>query len=661
MKKTTEKWLEKARSAINNGDLNSARKYIQKIKNNNNNADALNILALCHAMSNELSKAEILFQQSINLSKPTEGLLTNLALAQLHQKKTALAITSFLKAEQLNPSSYETIKNIAICYDYISDQKNAIKYAKKAYKIKTEEPEIINILAKNAYYNNDTNRSITFFKHSLSLQPQQPYIYKLLADAHTAIKKYDEAENTLLQALNIFSDNIYLRNSLGTFYEIRNRQNEALVQYEQILKNHSDNTFAISAKARALISLKKFSISESFLLQAHKIHPENPEIGAELCNYFILKKSYEKAYELSKKILLSINNNELITENIALAHSTACRLTNRFDEAKNILTTIIEKKGTNPTQLESFYFSMGDILDKMKQYDDAFHYYKTANEIVSRPTDIQYYEKILIDISTSINKNFLDSKKISGNKTTLPVFIVGMPRSGTSLVEQIISSHPKAFGAGELTHLWTIGNTISGAMNLIDYTKNLTCISQEEITEFSKKYIQEISALTNNDLRITDKLPHNFMHIGLIELLFPNAKIIHCQRHPFDTCLSIYFKKFNDNHVYSKSLEELSRFYKQYMALMKHWNEVSSLPILTVKYEDMVVNRELESRRIIKHLDLDWSDDVLHYFNSDRVIMTPSHHQASKPIYTDSMYRWKHYKEHLNELTKVLGDPLKYM
>jgi len=155
-------------------------------------------------------------------------------------------------------------------------------------------------------------------------------------------------------------------------------------------------------------------------------------------------------------------------------------------------------------------------------------------------------------------------------------------------------------------------------------------------------------------------MPHNFMQLGLIERLFPNAAVIHCQRHPFDTCLSIYFRRINENHGYARKLGDLARFYKKYMELMEHWKKVSSLQILDVQYEKMVTEQQSESEKLISHIGLDWSDSVLNYHKSDRIIMTPSSHQASKPIYTSSMYRWKNYRKHIGPLIDILGQPEQY-
>jgi len=649
--------LASARNLINTGNISSAQSYIKKIKNYKNNAEAIYLLAVCHAMSNEHGKAESLFKKTIKMSSATAPVLVNLGLTQMHQKKFSDAIQSFSQALSHNNNDYDAIRNLSVSYKQINDHANAEIFANKAISLRPADPQIINIMASTALYDNRSHEAIQLYTQSLKLNAEQPHIYTQLSNAYNISKDYDNAEKILRYAINKFPDTIALNGYLARFFESRNRKFDALSEYENILSINKSNISATSAKARVLISLEKFDDAELILNKAHKEHPESHEVTSELCNYFILTKHYEDAYQVSKKYISTIDNIQHVPENIILSHSMACRYSKRPDEARATLTQCIKGNKSTPEMLESLYFLLADILDSEKQYDEAFNYYKKANSAIPRPSDILYYETIMDDIINTVDRKFLKNLGTSNNNSSIPVFIVGMPRSGTSLVEQIISCHPDVYGAGELTDLWKIGNSISGAMNLVDYTRKLADITYDELNQFSCSYLNSLTNLSNDAQRISDKLPHNFIHIGLIELLFPNAKIIHCQRHPFDTCLSIYFRKFNDKHVYAQSLSELARFYKHYESLMDHWKKNSSLSILTVNYEDMVKNQEDETRKIINHLDLSWNDKVLNYYDSKRVIMTPSSHQANKPIYTDSMYRWRHYENHIKDLTDIFGMP----
>ncbi len=652
--------LEDARLALNKGDIANARQFIYRIKNYRNNPETLYLLALCHAMNNEYSEAEKLFSGTINISPPSDVLLGNLGLAQLHQQKIKAAIKSFLGALKINPDYYDALVNLASCYDHVNNLENAIVYANKAHNINPDNPVILNILARQSMASNNTKKSIILFTKSLKLQTNQPQIYTQLSNAYLLTKNYDLAENILIKGLKILTENLYLLNSLGVFYASRNRHQEAIKQFDKVLSKNNSNTVAIASKIRSLTALQMFDQAYKHIISAYNQHPENTDICTELINYYILNRKYKDAYNTSSSFLKTLNPQSLLPGNIALAHSIACQQTDRLDEAKITLENVIKNNYIERNLQESIYYSQGEILDAMHLYDEAFKSYKAANIVIKQTTDIDYYETILEDLVNTVDRSFLDKIGTSDNLSSTPIFIVGMPRSGTSLIEQIISCHPDAYGAGELTDLWKIGNTISGAMNMLNYTKNFSSLSKSKLNEFSNNYLETINKLSNGTIRVTDKLPHNFMHIGLIECLFPNAKIIHCRRHPLDTCLSIYFKRFNDNHVYAKNLKEIARFYKRYVTLMDHWLKVSRLPILTVEYEKMVRNQKHETLNIIKHIDLDWTDKVLMHHDSNRIIMTPSQHQASKPIYTDSVYRWKNYRNHIQPLINVLGDPETY-
>ncbi len=653
--------LNTALSALNQGDISKTRQFIYKIKNYANNPEALYLLALCHAVKNEFIEAEKLFTKTLNKSSPTESLFTNLGLSQLHQKKIHDAINSFLAAININSGYYDALANLATCYDYINMHNSAIKYAQQANKLKHDNPVIINIIAKYAQFNNKHNEAIALYNKSLALQPGQIQIYTQLSNTFFLKKDYNSSELIIKKGLTIFPDNPFLTNSLGNFFSSRNKHNEAINEFNNVLEKNKNNTTSIAAKARSLIALQEFDKAQKILINAYKNYPDNHEIITELSHYYILNKDYESAYNITTSFINNLEDNTFIPGNILLFYCTACLHSDRLEQANELLELTISKNIYPPEVMESLNFIYGDILDGLNVYDNAFKCYQYANEIIPRASDINYYETILSELSNTVDRAFLDKVGSSDNNTLLPVFIVGMPRSGTSLIEQILSSHPNVYGAGELTDLWMIGNTISGAMNMLEYTKNFSALSHEKLIEFSNLYLSAIKKLANAKSRVTDKLPHNFMHIGLIECLFPKARIIHCQRHPFDTCLSIYFKKFNDNHVYARDLEELALFYKKYMALMDHWYKNSSLSILTIKYEDMVNQQIVESKKIIKHIGLDWSDRVLNYYNSDRIIMTPSYHQASKPIYTSSINRWKNYNKHLKPLIKILGDPEQYI
>ncbi|MCP4023282.1 MAG: sulfotransferase, partial [Desulfobacteraceae bacterium] len=246
-----------------------------------------------------------------------------------------------------------------------------------------------------------------------------------------------------------------------------------------------------------------------------------------------------------------------------------------------------------------------------------------------------------------------------GIQDKTPVFIVGMPRSGTTLVEQILASHHLVFGAGELENL----THCVGQFSLLEISKNdPNSISEnkKQLNQAGRKYLESLRAVGKEAAFITDKMPQNYLQIGFIKTILPNAKVIHCVREPMDTCFSIFKHLFPGVssqqvvHPYAYDMEELGRFYHYYNDLMAHWQRVLPGFVVDIKYENMVSNQEKETRRLLEFCGLEWDDSCLTFFKTRRKVSTASAEQVRQPIYRDSVFRWKLYEKHLVPLQKVV-------
>jgi pentatricopeptide repeat protein len=654
------KTLDYARNALNSGNAGKARRALVKVGNYQNDRDVLYLVAVSFAIDKKFSKAEKLFKATLKLSGPNDALLGNLGLAQLDQGKFREAIESYLAAIDINPGFYDALVNLASSYDYLNMMDKAVVYAQRAQKLHRNNPIVLNVLGKHAALSNKLSEAIALYRSSLSIQPNMPQTYALLSEAYLQAKNYKPAEDTLKQGLISLPHNSILENSLASLYASRRRFEDAIEVFKRMLAKDKHDTFTLAAMAETLVGLQEFDQARDILLSAYEKFPGDAEIAAALSNYYELHKAHDSAYQVTSSFIENLPVGADVPDSIAIAHGKSCQRNDKLAEAQAILKKAIDRDRSTHMARESLHYAYADTLDGLKEFDDAFVNYKLANEVLPRHSDIEYHESVMTDLVDTLDRSFLDSVAVSDKTTALPVFIVGMPRSGTSLVEQIISSHPDAYGAGELTYIWDISDSLCGAENMFNYTKNLNQLSPERLNEHAENYLNKVVNLSGGEMRVTDKMPHNFLHLGLIGRLFPNATVIHCQRHPFDTCLSIYFTKFNESHRYAGKLEDLARFYKKYTALMAHWHNVSSLKIIDVKYKDMIADQKAESAKLIEHIGLEWSDSVLDFHKSKRVIMTPSFHQASKPIYTSSMYRWKNYRDYVAPLMEVLGEPEQY-
>lgn len=302
-------------------------------------------------------------------------------------------------------------------------------------------------------------------------------------------------------------------------------------------------------------------------------------------------------------------------------------------------------------------YTAGMLCDALGDYDTAFEYYRVANTYKAKPYQPRSHSKYIDRIIEVFSPEFIRAHRGNGPDSTLPVFVVGMPRSGTTLTEQILSGHPAIAGAGETPVLWTLAQDLATKLSWPGpYPGCMKAWSADAAARIGGEFIADLRARFPDARRVVDKLPGNFMHLGLIACMLPGAKIIHCVRDPLDTCLSCYFQNFAGNmQPFACDLNHIAAYYKDYRRLMDHWRDACGIEILEVRYEDTVADLEKQARRMIEHLDLPWDDACLNFHESKRVIATASFDQADKPIYDQSVGRWKHYERNLGPLKQALG------
>jgi hypothetical protein len=307
----------------------------------------------------------------------------------------------------------------------------------------------------------------------------------------------------------------------------------------------------------------------------------------------------------------------------------------------------------------ALHFGVGKRFDDLAAYDDAFAHYRAANELKGGAAafDPADWEQDISRIMATFSRRFFSERPGLGNDSQRPIFVVGMPRSGTSLVEQFLASHPEIAGAGELNDFFLIAGNLSAILGTdIPYPASAELIDEEAAHRLARGYLDHLRELAPDAKRVADKLPGNFLRLGLIALLFPRARVIHCRRDPVDVCLSCYFQNFDERHFYSHDLANLGRYYRQYERLMAHWRATLTLPMLEVSYEALTADPEGVAREMIGFCDLEWDDRCLTYHERDHPIMTASVWQARQPVYRTSVQRWKRYEKHLGPLLQALEE-----
>jgi len=299
----------------------------------------------------------------------------------------------------------------------------------------------------------------------------------------------------------------------------------------------------------------------------------------------------------------------------------------------------------------------GKALEKLGRFDEAFDAYRRANEAISVPFDEHEWLQHTRDLIDNFSAERLKTLPRASHGSKVPVFIVGMPRSGSTLVETIIDTHPEAHGIGEFPAMHEIVNDIT--LTIGSFSPYPVCIAdldQQDVDALAQTYLAKATAGNPDARRIADKYLTSFRHLGLIELLFPDACVIHCLRDPLDTCISCYSQTLlTAAFPFVTDLGRLGVVYADYTRLMDHWKSVLTIPIMEVRYEQLVADQEKVSREIIDFCGLDWDPVCLRYYDRGRVVQTASYDQVTRPIYNSSVGRYKQFEKHLGPLIDALA------
>jgi len=498
------------------------------------------------------------------------------------------------------------------------------------------------------------NEAATSLEAALKINNAIPEIHVELAKIQIANRDLSNARSHLEQALKLNPQMSDVHFGLGRLEQEIEDHEKAMVHLKKALQYNPQSAQALCGMGASMIGLartiNKVSVedAEIYYRKALEIEPGYIDAIAGLAIVYDFSGDYKKAAELIEPLL----EKGIRHATVAVAFARICRYVGQCQEAIDCVEKVLKKPGLSASTRKGLYFASAKVFDNMGDYEAAFERYKAANEVIG----VQAYNTVdhacnIKEIIKVFNPGLFMQLPPASSLDTRPIFIVGMPSSGTSLIEQILAAHPEVYGAGELTAL---GKIIANMPRRLNCEQRFpTCmgkLDQEIIDSLSRAYLQELSKQSGRARRITDKMPHNFYFLGLIQLLFPGAKVIHCQRDPMDTCLSIYFQDFNDLHDYARDLFKVGTHYYQYERLMEHWKQILSVPILDVSYEEVVSDQEAVTRRMLEFCELEWDDNCLRFYQLRRTVNTPSYEQVRQPIYTKSVGRWRHYEQFLDPL-----------
>jgi hypothetical protein len=315
----------------------------------------------------------------------------------------------------------------------------------------------------------------------------------------------------------------------------------------------------------------------------------------------------------------------------------------------------------DPANEAHLSFALGRAFEQRREYAQAFAHYARGNALrrLDAPFDSDSFEHRSLRIRSYFDRAFFEAHASSGSFSRAPIFIVGLPRSGSTLIEQILASHSRVEGTMELPNILNIvGQFDDLAPGRNGYPETLGTVPREQLRILGERYIEETAVLRASGEHFTDKLPNNFSHVGLIQAILPNATIIDARRHPMDACFSTFKQHFAEGQTFSYSLQDLGRYYRSYLALMDHWDAVLPGKVLQVRYEELVREPETQIRRLLEHCRLEFQPACLNFHQTRRAVRTASAEQVRQPIYTSGVGYWRHFETELEPLRLALGDAL---
>lgn len=531
----------------------------------------------------------------------------------------------------------------------------ALSCYREALRLKPDYLMALHNIGNSLFALRRIDEAVEAYEAALRLQPGALTFYNL-GNLLLKEQKLDEAIYNFRQALRLKPNFAKAYNNLGNALRYSGREDEAVECFEKALTLRPKFTTPYVNLGVLLTENGQHDKALWRFRQALAIDPML--VAAKVGEARVLEKQGE--LEQAAARLQQLLDSGVSSVEVALLFSSLCRHMRRCDEAIAMMENILEGDSTsvNAYSRTLLHFELGRALDAAGEFDRAFLHFKQGNALKARDFDPDVHARDIEDTILTFSRDFMRTAPRATIDSHRPVFIVGVPRSGTSLVEQILASHPQIFGGGELVRLFRVVDELPAILGAnAPYPQCVSMLTTEACNHLSRQYQDRLETLSKEALRVTDKMPANFKHLGLIALLFPQARVIHCVRNPLDTCLSCYFHNFSSSNSYAYDLGHLGAYYRHYLRLMRHWEEVLEIPILKVEYEELVSDMENISRTMIEFCGLEWDERCLRFYDTKRVVATASYHQVRQPLYDHSVNRWKNYERHIEPLRRALdGD-----
>lgn len=602
--------------ALQKGNSQGALEFVEEaIKINPNEPNYYNISGEANLAQSNFETAVARYEKAIALQPNFAGAHNNLGNAYKQMNRLDDAIRHYEQAIANDPNFVMAYNNLGIVFREVGRHEEALEHLKKAVSITPNYAEAHSNLGNLLQGLGRLEEAILHHKQALAIMPGYAMAHSNLGSVLQALRRPTEAITQYEQAIAIDPTFAMAHYNLGIAVDTTGRPGEAAEHYRRALDIDPDYAEAHNNLGNVLDQLGQRDKAVSHYERAVSIKPEYAE-----------------------------------------AHRNLARL-----DAGRVDVAAIEELLASDSLAESDaahgYFALGRAYSYAKEFDKAFENYDSGNRLKRKfvEYDASAWSDYVDRLVEGYSKEYFDKIVPAGSDSDVPVFIVGMARSGTTLIEQIISSHPDVHGAGELAAFGEFEVALADQFRDSGvYPLCMRDCDQDTVLSYAGKYLEEIRAYSKNAKRVTDKMPGNFAQIGLIKTLFPKSRIIHCRRNKMDTCLSNYFNYFAVGNQYSFNLRELAKYYRDYERLMSHWHEILGTEIFDVQYEELVEDQESVSRALIECVGLEWDDRCLAFHENRRAVHNLSSMAVRQPVYASSIDQWKQFEKYLGPLVEIL-------
>ncbi len=614
---------------------------------------AVRILGTAYRLQGQPQKGLEVLEPLAKKNASSADLLHELGLCLGAAGRGQEAIVVLRQAVQLKPGHAGAWRTLGDQLDAAGDEDQSRKAYDEHLRVSTGHPELVD--AAGHLRANELGKAEGLVRGVLKKDPGDVNALRMLAEIGIKMGKLEDAQHLLERCLQLAPDFHLARQAYANILMRRNDLERSSIEIDRLLKSEPENPAYLIIKAAVLARMGEHI--PALKLYEKLFENYSHHASAQMFYGHTLKTvgktdeavvAYRKAIELSP--------------GIGEAYWSLANL-KTYDFSDDDITKMREQfrpEVGDPDDQGHLAFALGKAFEDRKEFDQSFHYYEQGNSIRSR----RHRHNVKINVMDTarqiknLSADFLAARDNYGCTVADPIFVVGLPRSGSTLVEQILASHSQVEGTSELPDIIAISRKLGNASRdnpAGKYPEILADMPSEKFEKLGQGYIDTTRVQRTDTPYFIDKMPNNFRHIGLIHLILPNARIIDARRHPMGACFSGFKQLFASGQTFTYDLVGVGYYYRDYIKIMDHWDEVLPDRVYRVQYEDMVNDTEFQIRRLLEHCGLEFEEQCLRFYETERAVRTPSSEQVRQPVYTQGLEQWRNFEAHLNPLKKALG------